>query len=157
MGGVSDRLIIALWRYRGGHGALFVAIAGFVFLIVHLRWSWAVIIGAENIPLDRESPPSPCAIAHHPLGRAIAHHGDRMDHLVQTAISPGRYRQDNYTQTDQCMTRVQKTHQQNPILRYPFVPPRQVTTIPETRTRPDARNGPPAKIRRGQVQGGCSV
>ena len=44
-------LIIALWRYRGGHGALFVAIAGFVFLIVHLRWSWAVIIGAENIPL----------------------------------------------------------------------------------------------------------
>ena len=52
-------LIIALWRYRGGHGALFVAIAGFVFLIVHLRWSWAVIIGAENIPLDRESPSSP--------------------------------------------------------------------------------------------------
>ena len=52
-------LIIALWRYRAGHGALFVAIAGFVFLIVHLRWSWAVIIGAENISIDRESPSSP--------------------------------------------------------------------------------------------------
>ena len=32
-------LIIALWRYRSGHGALFVAIAALVFLIVHLPWS----------------------------------------------------------------------------------------------------------------------
>ena len=52
-------LIIALWRYRGGHGALFVAIAALVFLIVHLPWSWAAITGAENNPLDRESPSSP--------------------------------------------------------------------------------------------------
>jgi hypothetical protein len=52
-------LIIALWRYRSGHGALFVAIAALVFLIVHLPWSWAAITGAENNPLDRESPSSP--------------------------------------------------------------------------------------------------
>ena len=52
-------LIIALWRYRSGHGALFVAIAALVFLIVHLPWSWAAITGAENNLLDRESPSSP--------------------------------------------------------------------------------------------------
>jgi hypothetical protein len=45
-------LIIALWRYRSGHGALFVAIAALVFLIVHLPWSWAAITGAEHNPLD---------------------------------------------------------------------------------------------------------
>ncbi|HWJ54174.1 MAG TPA: hypothetical protein VNT24_12435 [Propionibacteriaceae bacterium] len=52
-------LIIALWRFRSGHGALFVAIASLVFLIVHLPWSWAAITGAENNPLDRASPSSP--------------------------------------------------------------------------------------------------
>ena len=52
-------LIVALWRYWTGHGALFVAIAALVFLIVHLPWSWAAITGAENNPLDRESPSSP--------------------------------------------------------------------------------------------------
>jgi hypothetical protein len=52
-------LLIALWRFRSGHGALFVAIAALVFLIVHLPWSWAAITGAENNPPDRESPSSP--------------------------------------------------------------------------------------------------
>jgi hypothetical protein len=52
-------LIIALWRYRSGHGALFVAIAALVFFIVHLQLSWAAITGAANNPLDRESPSSP--------------------------------------------------------------------------------------------------
>ena len=52
-------LTIALWRYSSGHGALFTAIAALVFLIVHLQWSWAVITGAENYPLNRESPSSP--------------------------------------------------------------------------------------------------
>ena len=52
-------LLIALWRFRSGQGALFVAIAALVFLIVHLPWSWAAITGAENNPLDRESPSSP--------------------------------------------------------------------------------------------------
>jgi hypothetical protein len=36
-----------------------VTIAALVFLIVHLPWSWAAITGAENNPLDRESPSSP--------------------------------------------------------------------------------------------------
>ena len=52
-------LIIALWRYRSGHGALFVAIAALVFLIVHLPWSWAAITGAENNPVNPESHSSP--------------------------------------------------------------------------------------------------
>jgi hypothetical protein len=51
-------LIIALCRYRSGHGALFVAIAALVFLIVHLPFSWAAITGAENNPADPESPSS---------------------------------------------------------------------------------------------------
>jgi hypothetical protein len=52
-------LLIALWRFQSGQGALFVAIAALVFLIVHLPWSWAAITGAENNPLDRKSPSSP--------------------------------------------------------------------------------------------------
>ena len=52
-------LIIALWRYRIGQGALFVAIAALVFLLVHLPFSWAAISGAENNPADPESPSSP--------------------------------------------------------------------------------------------------
>jgi hypothetical protein len=52
-------LLIALWRFRRGHGALFVAIAALVFLIIHLPWTWAAITGAENNPLDRASPSSP--------------------------------------------------------------------------------------------------
>ena len=52
-------LVIALSCFRSGHGALLVAIAALVFLIVHLPWSGAAITGAENNPLDRESPSSP--------------------------------------------------------------------------------------------------
>ena len=52
-------LLIALWRFRRGQGALFVAIAALVFLIIHLPWTWAAITGAESNPLDRDSPSSP--------------------------------------------------------------------------------------------------
>jgi hypothetical protein len=52
-------LLVALWRVLRGGGALFVAIAALVFLVVHLPWSWAAITGADTNPLDRESPSSP--------------------------------------------------------------------------------------------------
>ena len=52
-------LVLALWRLRQGGGALFVAIAALVFLLVHLPWTWAAITGAENNPLDRQAPASP--------------------------------------------------------------------------------------------------
>jgi hypothetical protein len=52
-------LLIALWRFRAGGGALFVGIAALVFLLVHLPWTWAALTGAEENPLDRASPSSP--------------------------------------------------------------------------------------------------
>jgi hypothetical protein len=52
-------LLVALWRVVRGSGALFVAIAAFVFLVVHLPWTWAALTGAETNPLNRESPASP--------------------------------------------------------------------------------------------------
>jgi len=52
-------LLIAIWRVQRGSGALFVAIAALVFLLVHLPWSWAAVSGAEHNPLDRASPSSP--------------------------------------------------------------------------------------------------
>jgi hypothetical protein len=52
-------LLVALWRFRTGHGALYMGIAALAFLIIHLPWSWAAITGAENNPLDRASPSSP--------------------------------------------------------------------------------------------------
>ena len=52
-------LLVALWRIQRGRGALFVAIAALVFLVVHLPWTWAAITGADHNPLDRESPSSP--------------------------------------------------------------------------------------------------
>jgi hypothetical protein len=58
MGRLPIALLIALWRFRLGHGAPFVAIAALVFLIIHLPWTWAAITGAESNPLDRDSPSS---------------------------------------------------------------------------------------------------
>ena len=52
-------LLIALWRYRQGKGALFVGIAALVFLVIHLPWSYAAVSGADDNPLDRSSPSSP--------------------------------------------------------------------------------------------------
>lgn len=52
-------LLIALWRVRRGHGALFVGIAALVFLVVHVPWTRAALTGADSNPLDRESPSSP--------------------------------------------------------------------------------------------------
>lgn len=52
-------LLLALWRYHRGHGALFVGVAALVFLLVHLPWTYAAVTGAETNPLDRASPSSP--------------------------------------------------------------------------------------------------
>ena len=77
--------VMALWRFRSGHGALFVAIAALVFLIVHLPWSWAAITGAE-----KRVSVQPRAMARHALPRAAGDHRSRMGHLVQATISPTR-------------------------------------------------------------------
>jgi hypothetical protein len=52
-------LLVALWRFRRGHAALYMGIAALVFLMIHLPWSWAAITAAEQNPLDRASPASP--------------------------------------------------------------------------------------------------
>ena len=52
-------LLVAGWRVVRGHGALFVAITATVFFLVHLPWTWAALTGADENPLDRESPSSP--------------------------------------------------------------------------------------------------
>lgn len=52
-------LLVALWRVHRGRGALFVAVAALVFLVVHLPWTWAAVTGADHNPLDRASPSSP--------------------------------------------------------------------------------------------------
>ena len=52
-------LLIGLWRVLRGAGALFLAIAATVFFVVHLPWTWAALTGADENPLDRESPSSP--------------------------------------------------------------------------------------------------
>ena len=52
-------LLVALWRLRGGHGALFVGVAALVFLLVHTPWTYAALTGADHNPLDRASPSSP--------------------------------------------------------------------------------------------------
>ena len=52
-------LLVALWRVRQGQGALFVAIAATVFVVIHLPWTWAALTGSDENPLDRDSPSSP--------------------------------------------------------------------------------------------------
>jgi hypothetical protein len=52
-------LLVALWRFRRGRGALFMGVAALVFLVVHIPWTWAALTGAEQNPLDRASPSSP--------------------------------------------------------------------------------------------------
>src|SRR3954451_10112730 len=43
-------LLVAWWRVRSGHGALFVAVAALLFLLVHLPFSWAAVTGADASP-----------------------------------------------------------------------------------------------------------
>ena len=52
-------LLVGIWRLLKGHGALYLAIAAGIFWLVHLPWTWAALTGADQNPLDRESPSSP--------------------------------------------------------------------------------------------------
>lgn len=47
-------LIVALWRIGRGKGALLLAIAATVFLVVHLPWAWSALTGerAGSVPED---------------------------------------------------------------------------------------------------------
>jgi hypothetical protein len=92
VGGVPIILLIALWRYRGGNGALLVGIAALVFLVVHLPWSWATITGAETNPLGPGVPIQPPTVAGHAAGSPSVDQRCRMDYLVQATVSPGSTR-----------------------------------------------------------------
>ena len=52
-------LLVGIWRVLKGRGALYLAIAAGIFWLVHLPWTWAALTGADENPLDRESPSSP--------------------------------------------------------------------------------------------------
>lgn len=52
-------LLGAVWRVLRGSGALYLAVASTIFWLVHLPWTWAALSGAEQNPLDRQSPSSP--------------------------------------------------------------------------------------------------
>ena len=52
-------LLLALWRVRGGKGALMVGVVALVFLLVHLPFTWAALSGAETSPSNPDLPTSP--------------------------------------------------------------------------------------------------
>jgi len=81
-------LLIALWRFRRGCGAMFVGIAAPVFLAVHVPWSYAALTGADTNQLDRESPSSPVQWLITLLVVPVLT-SSRMDQLVSRKIGPG--------------------------------------------------------------------
>jgi carbon starvation protein CstA len=52
-------LLIGLWRRSRGAGTLYFAVAGTVFLLIHLPWTWAAVSGADTNPLDHSVPAQP--------------------------------------------------------------------------------------------------
>jgi hypothetical protein len=83
-------LLIALWRFRSGRGALFVAIAALVFLIIHLPWS----LGRDNRCREQPAGPrvsvQPRPMARHAVHRAAGDQRGWMGHVVQATISNSR-------------------------------------------------------------------
>jgi hypothetical protein len=52
-------LLLALWRLRGGNGALLVGVVAPVFLLVHLPFTWAALSGDETSPSNPDLATSP--------------------------------------------------------------------------------------------------
>jgi hypothetical protein len=52
-------LLIGLWRRTRGAGTLYFGIAGTIFLLIHLPWTWASLTGADTNPLDHSVPAQP--------------------------------------------------------------------------------------------------
>jgi hypothetical protein len=52
-------LLIGLWRRSRGAGTLYYGIAGTIFVLVHLPWTWAAVTGATTNPLDHSASAHP--------------------------------------------------------------------------------------------------
>jgi hypothetical protein len=52
-------LLVGLWRRSRGAGTLYFGIAGTIFLLVHLPFTWAVVTGADTNPANRSQPTQP--------------------------------------------------------------------------------------------------
>ena len=52
-------LLIGLWRRSRGAGTLYFAVAGTIFVLVDLPWTWASLTGATTNPLDHSVPSQP--------------------------------------------------------------------------------------------------
>jgi len=51
-------LLVGLWRMGRGHGTLYFGIAGTIFLLVHIPFTWAALFGSQN-PSGADNPYNP--------------------------------------------------------------------------------------------------
>ena len=51
-------LLVGLWRMWRGHGTLYFGMAGAIFLLVHLPFTWAALFGSHN-PNGADKPYNP--------------------------------------------------------------------------------------------------
>jgi hypothetical protein len=51
-------LLVGLWRMWRGHGTLYFGIAGTIFLLVHLPFTWAALFGSQS-PSGADKPYNP--------------------------------------------------------------------------------------------------
>lgn len=52
-------LLVGLWRRSRGAGTLYFGIAGTIFLLIHLPWTWAAVTGADTNPVNQSAPAQP--------------------------------------------------------------------------------------------------
>jgi hypothetical protein len=52
-------LIVGLWRHRRGAGTLYFAVAGSIFLLVHVPFVWAALSDSGSNPFDESGPYNP--------------------------------------------------------------------------------------------------
>jgi carbon starvation protein CstA len=52
-------LLIGLWRRSRGGGTLYFGIAGTIFLLIHLPFTWASVTGADTNPANHSLPAHP--------------------------------------------------------------------------------------------------
>lgn len=52
-------LLAGLWRRSRGAGTVYFGIAGTIFLLVHLPFTWAVVTGADTNPANHSQPTQP--------------------------------------------------------------------------------------------------
>jgi hypothetical protein len=51
-------LLVGLWRMWRGHGTLYFGIAGTIFLLVHIPFTWAALFGSQS-PTGTDNPYNP--------------------------------------------------------------------------------------------------